>query len=164
MRKDDLRPLGPVHFGRKRQQPPRDELRRFHRRAEPRLDFSVLWFDGAKRQALGDAFGESVARWGYTCYACAVLRNHAHLLIRVPRDDAATMWQRLAHDTRLRLRTSHDDHPFWADRPYKVFCYTPEDVWARIKYIKANPFKEGLPTQAWPFVTAYDNWPHHKRR
>ena len=167
VRKDELRPLGPAHLGRKREQPPKHELRRFYRDAEPRLEHAVLWFDTAKRQALGDAFGASVERYGYTCYACAVLRNHAHLLIRVHRDDAAIMWRNLANDTRSRLRGSldvPDAYPFWADRPYKVFCYTPPDVWSRVRYIEDNPAKDHLPRQTWPFVTPYDNWPHHKQR
>ena len=166
VRNDQLRDLGPIHHGRKRVQPPRHEIREFYRQAEPRLKYTVIWFDTAKRQALGDAFGAVLQREGYTCYACAILRNHAHMLVRIHRDRAETMTDRLAHASRLRLRAYPeivDDHPIWSDRPYTVFCYNPDDTWSRIRYIEQNPAKDGLPGQSWSFVSPYDNWPHHKR-
>ena len=48
-RKDELRELGDIHHGRKRLQPPRDELKNFHRAAEDRLQHEGLprqnwWF------------------------------------------------------------------------------------------------------------------------
>jgi hypothetical protein len=64
--------LGPIHFGRKEEQPSRDELRDFFSRGEPLLNFERLWFDDAKRQAIVDAFTEVVRTFGYTVYACAI--------------------------------------------------------------------------------------------
>jgi len=164
---DKLEPLGPIHFGRKPEdeQPSRDELREFHRRFKALLKFPVFWVDQAKRQALAEAFADVVRRRGYTCYACAVCSNHAHLVIRIHRDDAIMMWEQFAEASRLRLRTLADvgpEHPVWADRPYKVFLYTPEDVRTRVNYVQDNPLKEGLARQTWDFVTAYNNWPLHK--
>ena len=149
-------------------QPSRGELRDFYRRAEPLLNHPIIWFDHAKRQVVAEAFREVVREERYTVYACAVLSNHAHLVIRRHRDDALTMLTRLADASRLRLRsprktTIHPDHPIWSQRPYNVFLYTPEDVRGRIDYVNHNPLKEGLPPQDWDFVAIYDNWPHHKQ-
>jgi len=166
LRQDKFADLGPIHQGRKPVQPPREELKRFWNAARPRLEFPILWFDEAKRQAIAAAFAEVIRRFRYTVWACAILSNHAHLCIRRHRDDAATMWQHLAEASRDGLRALADvpsDHPVWSNRPYKVFLYTPEAVRQRANYVGGNPGKEGLPAQVWPFTTPYDGWPHHKK-
>lgn len=163
-------PLGPIHHGRKPEhlQPTREVLRAYHCEHEQLLNFPVLWLDEAKRQAMADAFAEVVRTRNYTCYACAILSNHAHFVIRIHRDDALTMLQHLAETSKRRLRLRfHNEisehHPIWSARPYKVFLYAPDDVRSRIGYVQRNPQKEGLPPQQFDFVKPYDNWPHHKR-
>ena len=42
IRKPDLRDLGPIHFGRKEDQPTRDDLREFFREGEPLLNHEVI--------------------------------------------------------------------------------------------------------------------------
>lgn len=167
IRKNELSDLGPIHVGRKRVQPARSELREFYRRAEPLLDFKVLWFDDPVRRAIGEAFGRVIAERGYTAWACAVCSNHAHLLPRIHRDDALTMWHAFADASREAVRALPGippDHPVWSDRPYKVFLETPPEVEGRVGYIWGNPLKEGLEEQRWPFVVLYDGWPLRHRR
>jgi REP-associated tyrosine transposase len=79
--------LGPIHFGRKKQQPTRQELRDFYHKAEGLLDHPVIWFDDRMRIVIADAFSQVVKEFGYTAWACAVLQNHAHKVLRVHRDD-----------------------------------------------------------------------------
>jgi len=158
-----------VHHGRKPapQQPSRQELRTFYRQADPLLSYPKFWLDEAKRQAIGDALSEVVAKEGYTVWACAVLSNHAHLVIRRHRDDALTMWHKFADTTRLRLRDSPNtdpNHPVWSTRPYKVYLNTPEAIRSCVRYVEQNPEKEGLSTQVFDFVQLYNNWPFHKPR
>lgn len=105
----------------------------------------------------------------YTCYACAIVSNHIHLLIRTHKHDSLTIWTHFAEGIRRRLRLRFHSqiapgHPVISDRPYKVFLYTPPEVWQRINYIQKNPLKENLPAQRWTFVTLYDNFPFHKRQ
>lgn len=147
IRQEKLTDLGAIHFGRKRVQPSREELRQFKREATPRLEFPLVWFDAAKRQALGEALGDILRRERYTVWAAAVLSNHLHLCIRRHRDDAETMWRKFAGGCRQKLCLFAEipaDHPIWSERPYKVFLYTPEEVRQRIEYISENPVKEGL--------------------
>lgn len=163
---EKLRDLGPIHFGRKAVQPPSDELREFYREAEPLLNFDRLWFDGAKRQALGESIGELIAGKGYTVWGCAVLKNHIHLCVRRHRNDARQVWLDVAEATRARaclFADVPDDHPVWSERPYSVFLYTPDDVRRVNRYIEQNPEKEGLAPQLWPFVAPYDGWPSQRR-
>ena len=77
------------------------------------------------------------------------------------------IWRHFAEASRLRLRAFNDigaAHPVWADRPYAVYLYEPQEVHGRAAYVEVNPMKEGLPAQRWSFVMMYDNWPHHKER
>jgi hypothetical protein len=162
IRQEKFGDLGPIHHGRKRTQPSREELREFHRRAEPLLNHDVIWFDSAKRQALATAVGEVVTSLGYTVYACAVLRNHVHAVIRRHCDNHRTIWVEVAHATREAMRKLDgvdDDHPVWSDRPYGVFLYTPDDIDGRIDYVNDNFEKHKLPREIYPFVKEYDGWP-----
>jgi REP element-mobilizing transposase RayT len=163
--------LGPIHHGRKpeHEQPSREELREHLNAAQDLMNFPVFWIDDAKRQAIAEAFREVIEREGYTCYACAIFRNHAHLVIRIHRDRHDAMLKKLmdASAARLRLRFPNElsaHHPIWNARPYARFCYEPHDTRWRINYVEDNPEKEGLPRQYWDFVQQYDDWPHHKRK
>ncbi len=166
---DKFAALGPIYHGRKpaHLQPSRAELKAFHRQAEPLLNFPRFWIDGAKRQAIGEAFARVVRQRGYTVWACAILKNHAHMVIRRHRDDALAMWRTFADASLILLRESGDvgpEHPVWSTRPYKVFLRTPDEVHGRIEYVNRNPEKEGLLAQRYDFVQSYDNWPFHKLR
>lgn len=161
IKSDKLAQLGPIHHGRKAVQPSREDLKAFHRAAAPLLQYKPIWFDEAKRQALSEAFARVIAGF-YTVWACAICSNHAHFCIRVHRDNAQTMWERLTEAGRKVIRAFpdvEDDHPVWTTARYNVFLFTPADVRGRIQYINRNPSKEGLPVQAWAFVQAYDGWP-----
>ena len=165
-RKPELDDLGPVHRGRKRIQPSRKDLKAFYAEAEPILDHPIFWIDAAKRQAIAEAFARAVKDFGYTVWACAILWNHAHLLLRRHRDDGHTMWDVFAGFAREALRAFSDvgpEHPVWSDRPYVVFVYDPPGVEWRVDYIEKNPEKEGLLRQHFPFVQPYDGWPLKKK-
>lgn len=150
--------LGPIHLGRKWKQPTRQELKEFYRKANELLQHKPFWFNSAKRQALGEAFGGVVATRGWTVWACAVMPNHAHFCIRAHRDDSVTMWSKLTQasgDVMRRFSDVPDTHPVWSQRPYKVFLHTHPDVVDRIEYIEDNPVDAGLPPQNWPFVQPF---------
>jgi REP element-mobilizing transposase RayT len=159
--------LGEIYHGRKpkHEQPTREELREFHKQAGPLLQFRPFWIDEAKRQAMTVAVRRVVAERDYTVWACAILSNHMHMVIRRHRDDALTMWKAVAEGVQSALSAFTDvgaEHPVLAARPYKVFLRTPDDVRGRIRYVNGNPEKEGLPEQQFDFVELYDNWPFHK--
>jgi hypothetical protein len=67
--------LGPIHTGRKAVQPSRGELKKFWEQSRPRLDYPLVWFDEAKRQATAEAFAEVIRHERYTAWGCAVLAN-----------------------------------------------------------------------------------------
>ncbi|HUU58284.1 MAG TPA: transposase, partial [Phycisphaerae bacterium] len=104
------------------------------------------------------------ARCRYTCYACAIMPDHVHLLIRKHKSKAEEMIRNFQDTSRLRLRNSAlrpPEHPVWGGPGWKVFLDHPDEVRRSIRYIQQNPVKFGLPVQAWEFVKAYDGWPLH---
>ncbi len=160
--------LGEIYHGRKpaKLQPTRKELREFHKQAEPLLEFPRFWIDETKRQAIEGAIRQTVAERGYTVWACAILSNHVHMVIRRHRDDAFAMWNAVAEAVRVELIGLADigsEHPVWAARPYKVYLRSPDEVRGRVDYVEGNPMKEGLPPQHFDFVQSYNNWPFHKK-
>jgi hypothetical protein len=156
IRKDELKELGDIHPGRRADQPTRDELRQFHRDAEPLLDHPVIWVDETIRFAIAQAFERVIREHGYTCWACAILRDHAHLVLRTHKHLSDEMWRHFAMEAAESLRaiaTVPMNHRIWSARPYKVLLVTRHEVRVRIPYVDGNPKKHGLPPQHWDFVS-----------
>ncbi len=163
IRNDVIADLGAIHYGRKRLQPAGTEVRDFYRQAAPLLQHPLLTFDESARTVVGQAFADVIMEQRYTCYACAIMPDHVHILIRKHKHLAEQMITTLKDVSRSRLRgTSHRslDHPTWSAGPgWKVFLDHPDEVRRTIGYIERNPLPYGLPQQHWPFVTPYDDWP-----
>jgi REP element-mobilizing transposase RayT len=165
IRNDIIAELGELHFGRKLVQPAGHIVRGFYDEAADLLKHPLLTFETAARETIAAAFAEVVARERYTCYACAIMPDHVHILIRKHKHQAEQMIEALKTQSRLRLSAqSHRSatHPTWtAGHGWKVFLDHPDDVRRTIGYIERNPLPIGLPAQNWPFVSRYDNWPLH---
>ncbi|MCL2701853.1 MAG: hypothetical protein FWE88_09220 [Phycisphaerae bacterium] len=74
--------LGSLHAGAKATPPPVVALREFHKQARTALTFSVHWFSPEERAAIRDAFAQLHQEHRLTSYACAILPDHIHLLVR----------------------------------------------------------------------------------
>lgn len=165
VRQEKFQNLGPIHPGRRMRQPSKEQLKAFYIEAEPLLEFPRIWFDRQTRIAVARAFAQVAKQQGYTCWACAVLRNHAHLLVRVHRDRAELMWEQMAIGAREALRAAGlapQDHPVWSNRPYVVFKRSVREVESAIEYIRGNPKKHGLAPQVHEWVFPCDGWPHRR--
>jgi hypothetical protein len=158
--------LGQRHYGRRKSQPEGSVVREFYQRAEEKLRFSVTRFDARQIESIAVAFGDAIAEQGYTCYACAILPDHVHLVIRKHKDRAEAMIEVLQRFSRWRLgnqRAMPLDHPVWTTGGWRGFLDSPDAVRNAVRYVEKNPAKSGLKPQSWPFVTTYDGWPFHKR-
>jgi REP element-mobilizing transposase RayT len=157
--------LGEVHVGRKKVQPPRREVREFYERAVELLKHPVLLFEEQERLLIAEAFGEVIAAERYTCYACAVMPDHVHIVIRKHKDTAEEMAEKLMQASKARLieaKRREPDHPIWVGgTPWSDFLDHPTEVRRVIGYVERNPTKIGLPAQKWSFAKPYDNWPLH---
>jgi REP element-mobilizing transposase RayT len=165
VRNDVLAELGQLHYGRKRVQPTGREVRRFYEQAALVLKHPLLPFDAAAREEIGRAFGQVIEAQRYTCYACAILPDHVHVLIRKHKHQAEEMMEALKEASRAQLCATNcrsADHPTWSGGGgWKVFLDHPDEVRRTVGYIERNPLPLGLPQQSWPFVTTYDGWPLH---
>jgi REP element-mobilizing transposase RayT len=165
VRGDLIAELGELHYGRKRVQPAGAEIRRFYKQAAKVLRYPLLTFNEAAREVIASAFGQTIEARRYTCYACAIMPDHIHLLIRKHRDQAEEMIAAFREASHAQLiATDHrpTDHPTWTDgHGWVVYLDHPDDIHRTIPYINRNPLPLGLPEQHWPFVTPYDGWPLH---
>jgi Transposase IS200 like len=82
IRNDILAELGELHYGRKRMQPAGAEVRQFQERAVEVLRHPRLTIDGTTVTEVAEAFREVIERHRYPCYACAIMPDHVHVLIR----------------------------------------------------------------------------------
>ncbi len=74
--------LGEAHYGRKLTQPKSEELRRFYEQARDVLKHPLLSLTDEQIPLVGASFEKVIAERKYTCYACAIMPDHVHLLIR----------------------------------------------------------------------------------
>ena len=61
-------------------------------------------------------FGAEIASRGYTCYACAIMPDHVHMLIRRHRDKAEEMieyFQGVGRAALIEADKRRPMHPVW---------------------------------------------------
>lgn len=69
---DLLAESGDLHYGRKRFQPARAELKRLFSSARTRLDHEAREFDADEVAVIAESFATVIERKKLTCYACAI--------------------------------------------------------------------------------------------
>ncbi len=161
---DIIAELGRLHRGRRPIQPPSQDIREFYEQADGKLMFPLLKFAPNEVPIIADGFARAISRHRYTCYACAVMPDHIHLLIRKHKHKAEEMIENFQQASRRTLAASgirDNKHPVWARSGWRVFLDHPDDIRRTIRYIEDNPPKWRLPRQQWPFITEYDGWPLH---
>lgn len=165
IRVEPIADLGELHHGRKRIQPRSSDIRDFYNEARQILQHPLLRFTESDFEIIAASFGRVIADRRYTCYACAVMPDHVHVLIRRHRDKAEQMisaLQNASRDALVAAGRRADDHPTWGGPGYKVFLNTRQDFERLVPYVEQNPTKARLPAQRYTFVTRYDGWLPHR--
>jgi REP element-mobilizing transposase RayT len=124
----------------------------------------VLTFSDESIRVIARAFGSVIQANKYTCYACAVMRDHVHVVIRKHKHSAEEMVNHLQRESHIALRESgfvDFEHPVWGGQGWSVFLEHPDDVRRTVKYVEDNPLPFHMPRQEWEFAKAYDGWPLH---
>lgn len=165
IRSDVLAELGELHYGRKKVQPAGREVHAFYEQARELLKHSLLTFEDDARSEIALAFQNVIESERYTCYACVIMPDHVHILIRKHKHLAEEMVANLKRVSAQRLLSTGQappNHPVWTGgNGWSVFLDHPDEVRRTIRYIEKNPDPLRLPRQLWPFVKEYDGWPLH---
>ena len=164
VRSSQIAKLGELHYGRKRIQPAGKNIEAFYEQARFALNYPALEFDARAVGTIATAFGETIRERPYTCYACAVMPDHVHLVIRKHKDSAEDMIANLQKSSCLALGASGfggDGHPIWTRGGWNVFLDHTDEIHRTVRYVENNPLAEGLLAQRWDFVKEYDGWPLH---
>ena len=146
---------------------PHDRGRRLA--AKGALKYPPVRFDGLQARAIGTGFGKYVAKSGLTVWACAVMPDHAHLVVARHRYDIEAVGNLAKGEATKQLR-AENRHPFEAHRKpngtvppcfgrkwWVVYLFTQDRIEGTIDYVEKNPVKAGLKSQRkmWPFVVPY---------
>ena len=126
----------------------------------PLLDFSVADFP-----IIADALAEAIREHNYTCYACAIMPDHVHILIRKHKHQAEDMLDNFqanqplaASQCGIAYRPTIPSGAVPAGRSFSTPRLTSGGRFGILTEIRA---KWRLPRQHWPFVKEYDGWPLH---
>jgi REP element-mobilizing transposase RayT len=135
--------------------------------AKEALLYPAVRFDGLQARAIGMGFAKIAAKMGFVIHACAIMPDHAHLVIarhEMLIEDIAGYLKRAA-TRELNAQGIHPLREFvdgrgrtpspWAEDGWYVFLDIHDDVASRIRYVERNPEKAGLPPQRWLCVTTY---------
>ena len=71
--------------------PPAHTIREFRQRASEVLRFPLLEIRPGEVRLVADGFAEAITEHRYICYACAIMPDHVHLLIRKLKHKAEEM-------------------------------------------------------------------------
>lgn len=113
---DLLAELGDLHYGRKKIQPPSREIREFYAKATPRLAHPVVHLSNDTIHSAACGLAAAINKHRYTCYACAIMPDHVHLVIRKHKHQAEEMLGNLKVLSRKRLVANGyfgPEHPVW---------------------------------------------------
>jgi REP element-mobilizing transposase RayT len=149
--------LGELHTGRRKIQPAGPVIREFYEAAQRALKHDFLTLSRNDIVTIGQAFADAIRRRSYTCYACAIMPDHVHLLIRKHRDAPEKIISELQEAARTAVLEQAErprSHPVWGGPGWKVYLDTIADMRRVVRYVERNP---PLP-QSWKFVKPYDGW------
>jgi REP element-mobilizing transposase RayT len=129
IRVEKIEGLGEPHYGRKSRQPLPAEIRRFYEQVRDVLAHPLLPFDDDEIAIIAGALAQVIEERGYTCYACALMSEHVHLLIRRHRDKSEEMiefFQRASRAALIAANKRSPTHPVWGGPGWKRFLNSRE--------------------------------------
>jgi REP element-mobilizing transposase RayT len=108
-----------------------------------------------------------VEKANYQVFACAIMPEHVHMVLGRYRYKVETMMRLLKAEASATLREDKL-HPMqtwpleegtlhtpWAEKGWKVFLDSVEDIDRAVGYVEDNPEKEGRLRKLWPFIVPW---------
>lgn len=135
--------------------------------AREALKYPAVEFTGLQARAVARGFAQIIERLGLIVYACAIMRDHVHIVPErhdLPIEDVVGHLKRAA----TRELTHEGLHPLaehrntrgrvpspWVEHGWYRFLDNPVEVSGAIDYANDNPVKQGMKKQQWSFVQEY---------
>lgn len=129
------------------------------------LRYDPVHFNEAQIACVARAFDRAVTESGYVVFACSILPEHVHMVVRRHHNRGEQMIGHFKARATQQL-VSESLHPFqhqpkedgslppaWTSRGWKVFLNTSDDIERAVRYVERNPTKQGRPRQEWQFLT-----------
>ena len=161
---DHLKPFGVATMVSDRLSHAKDSHDRALRAAAKRaLLFEPVRLSGVQARAVGQGFAKQVTTSGFTIYACAILSQHIHMVVRSHHYRVEQVVNLLKGAATRELVSNglfergSNDRPIWSAGLRKVFCSTAKEVRLKIAYVRGNPSRDGHKPQAWSFVVPFDD-------
>ena len=128
------------------------------------LKFPPVMLSGIQARAIARGFAQARQEASYHIYACAIMPDHVHLVLRCP---SRTLGITIGHFKAQAARRLNEEGispcpkaqegeaqaSIWGEGKWCGYLNQFELPRA-IAYVQANPIKAGLPPQKWHFVTA----------
>lgn len=141
--------------------------RALRRAAKGSLAREPIRLTGVQARAVARGFANYIAESDCGVVACAILRDHAHLVVlrhRYSIEQVANLLKGAAS----RELVAEGLHPFqnapyrdgtlptpWARRQWACYLNTIPDIERAIQYTNNNPIREKMKPQTWKFVTRF---------
>ncbi len=138
------------------------------KKAKNQLKYPAVLFDGIQARAIARGFPKAIKAAHYTCWACAAMPDHSHVVIQSHVQPPGRILGHLKREATLRL-IAEQRHPMarfaaadrappscWAAKGWKAFLESAQDVRRAIRYVEQNPINAGYQPQRWSFVTQFD--------
>jgi REP element-mobilizing transposase RayT len=137
-------------------------------RVKETLKYPPVVFNGLQALSVAHGFKRLAEKSGYALFAFAILPEHVHLVLRrhtykveqMVRLLKAEASSKLVEDGRHPLAAWQEDGSYptpWARGCWKVFLDSIEDIGRAVRYVEANPVKEGKRPQRWSFVVPFSD-------
>jgi REP element-mobilizing transposase RayT len=131
------------------------------------LKYPPVIFTGLQALSIANGFATMAAKAHYQIYACSILPEHVHMVLGRYHYKVETMVRLLKAEATTRL-IQDGRHPLaaypmedgtlpspWAHGRWKVFLDDVDVIIEAIRYVEANPLKEGKRPQRWKFVVPF---------
>lgn len=137
------------------------------KRARASLKYPPIQFTGMQAKEIVQGFATACERFGYVIWACSILPEHTHLVLRRHRYKAESVANKLKAATSQALidaglhplidYAEPDQRPprMWSENQWIAFLDSETGIENAIGYVIENPEKEGKRRQQWPFVTPF---------
>ena len=139
--------------------------------AQNSLKYPAVTLNGDQALSIGRGFGETIAKNGYSMWACSILPQHT-LLVLARHFYRVEQMTNLLKGRATRCIVEDQRHPLqefadrgsvprmWAEGRWKVYLDSEQQIETAIRYVEENPERDGKKRQKWSFVEPFRGLPN----